>query len=412
MDPRENRSRTVADGLTLSVGLENADLTGTDDKTLQAGLDYLHRLGGGTLEIQAGEYLMRNALYLRSGVAIRGSGENTVLKKAPSCCTPLVTDSDWYETQVHVADPSGFSPGCGIMLRSKRDNRLEVIKDTVTRIDGQTLHLSRRLEKNAWLEDGATAATIFSLLTAEWVDDVLVEDLVLNGNRAENEEINGNYAGGVFIQHCDRHTFRNVVSRDYNGDGFSFQVCDDIRFENCRAQNNANLGFHPGSGSQRPIFRSCTARGNSQGIFFCWGVSDGLAENCDLSDNLDYGVTIGHRDTDNRLHSCTIERNHKVGLRFRQPLSEFRGAHRNIVEGCTLRDNGFAAEGIGVQFLGATHDIILRDNRIEDSGAGKQKTGVQVSAEAQGALLAGNTFAGLERDVVYLSAADSSVAAT
>jgi hypothetical protein len=412
LDPRENRSRTVAGGLTLSVGPENADLTGTDDKALQAGLDYLHRLGGGTLEIQAGEYLMRNALYLRSGVAIQGSGENTVPKKAPSCCTPLIADSDWYETQVHIADPSGFSPGCGIMLRSRRDNRLEVIKDTVIRIDGQTLHLSRRLEKNAWLEDGATAATVFPLLTAEWVDDVRVEDLVLDGNRAENEEINGNYAGGVFIQHCDRHTFRNVVSRDYNGDGFSFQVCDDIRFENCRAQNNANLGFHPGSGSQRPIFRGCTARGNSQGIFFCWGVSDGLAENCDLSDNLDYGVTIGHRDTDNRLHNCTIERNHKVGLLFRKPLSEFRGAHRNVVEGCTLRDNGFAAEGIGVQFLGATHDIILRDNRIEDSGAGKQKTGVQVSAEAQEALLAGNTFAGLERDVVYLSADDSSATAS
>ena len=41
-----------------------------------------------------------------------------------------------------------------------------------------------------------------------------------------------------------------------------------------------------------------------------------------------------------------------------------------------------------------------------------QKTGVLVSAEAQGALLAGNTFAGLERDVVYMSADDSSVAAS
>ena len=412
MGPRENRSRTAAGGLTLNVGPENADLTGTDDKVLQAGLDYLHRLGGGTLAIHAGEYLMRNALYLRPGVAIRGAGENTVLKKAPSCCTPLATDSDWYETQVRVADPSGFSPGCGIMLRSTRENRLEVVKDTVTRIEGQTLHLSRRLEKNAWLEDSATAATVFPLLTAERVDDVLVEDLVLYGNRVENEEINGNYAGGVFIQHCNRHTFRNVVSRDYNGDGFSFQVCDDIRFEDCRAQNNANLGYHPGSGSQRPIFRGCTSRGNSQGIFFCWGVSDGLAENCDLSDNLDYGVTIGHRDTDNRLHNCTIERNHKVGLLFRQPLSEFRGAHRNLVEGCIIRDNGFAAEGIGVQFLGATHDIILSDNRIEDSGTGKQKTGIQVSAEAQGTVVEGNTFVGLERDVVYLSAGDSSIAAS
>ena len=411
MDPRENRSRTVPGGLTLSVGPKNADLTGTDDKALQAGLDYLHRLGGGTLKIKASEYAMYNALYLRPGVAIRGEGENTVLKKMPSFCTLLATDSDWYEAHIRVVDPSGFAPGCGIMLRSKRDNRLEVIKDTVTGIDGQTLYLSRRIEKNAWIEDGATAATVFPLLTAEWVDDVLVEDLVLDGNRAENEEINGNYAGGVFIQHCNRYTFRNVISRDYNGDGFSFQVCDDIRFENCRAANNTNLGFHPGSGSQRPIFQSCAAHGNSQGIFFCWGVSDGLTENCNLSDNLDYGVTIGHRDTDNRLHNCTIERNHKIGLLFRQPLNEFRGAHRNLVMDCSIRDNGFAADGIGVQLLGATHYIVLRDNRIEDSGTNRQKVGVQVSAEAQGALLEGNTFAGLERDIVYMSAPDSSVAA-
>lgn len=413
MDAKENRSRTIPGQLTLSVGPEDADLTGTDDKVLQAGLDYLHRLGGGTLEIRAGQYTMRNALYLRPGVALRGAGKATVLKKAPSTCTPLDCDSDWYEAQIRVEDPTGFSPGCGIMLRSKRDNRLEVIKDTITHIDGQTLHLSRRLEKNAWLEDGATAATVFPILTAEWVDNVLVEDLVLDGNRTENEEINGNYAGGVFIQHCDRHTFRNVVSRDYNGDGFSFQVCDDIRFERCRAENNANLGFHPGSGSQRPIFTDCISRQNSQGIFFCWGVTHGLAQNCDLSDNLDYGITIGHRDTDNRITGCTIERNHKVGLQFRHPQSEFRGAHRNLIEGCVIRDNGFADAGIGVQFLGETHDVTIRDNQIADSGEGQQKIGIQVSAEAEGTQIVGNEFTGMEQEVVYLqpAATEDSVAA-
>lgn len=413
MDARENRSRTIPSTLTLSVGPKDADLTGTDDKGLQAGLDYLHRLGGGTLVIRPGEYTMRNALYLRPGVAIRGAGEDTVLKKASSTCTPLACDSDWYEAQIRVEDPSGFTPGCGIILRAKCDNRLEVIKDTVTRIDGQTLYLSRRLEKNAWLQDGATAATIFPILTAEWVDDVLVEDLVLDGNREENEEINGNYAGGVFIQHCDRHTYRNVVSCDYNGDGFSFQVCDDIRYERCRAANNANLGFHPGSGSQRPIFTDCVSRGNSQGIFFCWGVTHGLAQNCDLSDNLDYGITIGHRDTDNRITSCTIERNRKVGVQFRQPQTEFRGAHRNLIEGCVICDNGFKADGIGVQFRGETHDVTIRDNLFADSGAGQQKIGVQVSAEAKGTQLAGNEFAGMEQEVIYLqpTATESSIAA-
>ena len=75
-------------------------------------------------------------------------------------------------------------------------------------------------------------------------------DRLLDGNRDNNEHINGNFSGGVFIQSCNRWRFRNVTSRNYNGDGFSFQVCDDIQFENCNAVNNADLGFHPGR-SQR-----------------------------------------------------------------------------------------------------------------------------------------------------------------
>lgn len=399
-DPRDNRSRTAAQKMQLSVG-PGGDLEGSDDKALQAGLDYLHRLGGGTLHIAPGQYTMRNALYLRSGVRIVGSGEDCILKKAPSVCTELTCDSDWYEAQLRVADTSGFTPGCGIALRSQHAGALQVIKDTVTAIEGNVLHLSRRLEKNAWLGEGATAATLFPIITAEWVDDVAIENLVLDGNRAHNEELNGNYVGGLFIQHCDRYVLRDVISRNFNGDGFSFQVCDDIHFERCRAENNANLGFHPGSGSQRPIFRNCQARGNSQGIFFCWGVTDGLAENCDLSENLAYGSSIGHRDTDNRLVDCTLENNGEFGLLFRKPLSEFRGAHRNIVERCIFRDNGRHGDGVAIEFCGAAHDMVLRGNRFEDSGQGIQKIGIRLSAEAEGVELADNSFVHMREEIVH-----------
>jgi polygalacturonase len=384
----------------LRVGEHEGDLLGTDDKVLQAGIDYLHRLGGGTLHILPGQYTMRNALYLRSGVRLCGSGEETVLKKAPSVCSSLICDTDWYETQVQVEDATGFTPGCGIALRSMHSGSLQVIKDTVTAVEGNTLHLSRRLEKNAWLTEEATAATLFPILTAEWVDDVEIENLVLDGNRAHNAELNGNYVGNLFIQHCDRYKLRHVIARNYNGDGFSFQVCDDIRFEHCRSENNANLGFHPGSGSQRPVFLDCAARGNSQGIFFCWGVTHGLAQNCTLSDNLAYGSSIGHRDTDNRLVGCTIENNGETGVLFRMPESEYRGAHRNTIENCLIRDNGYLADGVGIEFRGAAHDVILRNNRFEDCGTGKQKIGVRISAEAQGTIIEGNAYTGMVEDIV------------
>ena len=405
IDPTANRTLAEPGKLTLTVGPDRGDLRGADDKILQAGVDYLSRLGGGILQILPGEYAMRNALFMRSNVHLRGAGAETVLKKTPTVCTPLARDSDWYEASIQVRDPSGFTPGCGIMLCGQVRGRLQVIKETVVEIDGDLLALSRPLEKNAWLDEQATATTLFPILTAEWVDDVSVEDLVLDGNKEQNDETNGNYAGAVFIQHCDRYLFRNVTARNYNGDGYSFQVCDDIRFESCRSENNANLGFHPGSGSQRPIFHNCVARGNSQGIFFCWGVTHGLAESCTCSENRDYGISIGHRDTDNRIAGCTIQHNEKVGILFRDESAEsqsreFRAPHRNTIEGCTIYDNGFKEAGVGIDIRGIAHDLTIRDCRFEDSGEGKQKIGIRCNPEALRTNQVGNAFVALEKEVV------------
>ncbi len=145
--------------------------------------------------------------------------------------------------------------------------------------------------------------------------------------------------------------------------------------------NNADLGFHPGSGSQRPVFRNCTAKGNSQGIFFCWGVSDGLAENCVLSENRQFGVSIGHRDTDNVIKSCTIERNGEVGILFRQEGTEFRNGHRNRIEACTIRNNG---EKIGIDIQGKTQDIAIVKTRFDATAGDKQKIAIRIGKEAGG----------------------------
>jgi len=254
-------------------------------------------------------------------------------------------------------------------------------------------------KENFWIDTNATAATIFPILTAENVDDVVVEDMVFDGNRDKNEHINGNFAGAVFIQHCNRWFFKNVIATNYNGDGFSFQVCDDVQFRDCKAINNSDLGFHPGSGSQRPVFHNCVARGNSQGIFFCWSVSDGLVENCILSENIRYGVSIGHRDTDNILRRCRIERNGEVGILFRKEVNEFRCGHRNQIEDCIVRDNGTKQSGIGIDIQGKTQDITVRNTRLENTAGKNQKVGIRISEEAERIILQDNTFENCPVDI-------------
>mgnify|MGYP005626960765 FL=1 len=75
LEPTANRTLAEPGKLTLTVGPDSGDLRGSDDKILQAGIDYLSRLRGGTLQILPGEYAMRNALYMRSNVRLRGAGE-------------------------------------------------------------------------------------------------------------------------------------------------------------------------------------------------------------------------------------------------------------------------------------------------------------------------------------------------
>jgi hypothetical protein len=383
--------------LVLTVGQTEGDLRGSDDKVIQAGIDYLHRLGGGTLRILPGVYELRNAIYLRPHIVLKGSGEKTTLRKADSVVTALSRDSDWFEYAVHVSDATGFIPGGGIMLRSKKgpgDWQYDVLHATITGIQGSIIFLDRLTTENFWAEKNATAATVFPILTAEHVDDVEVADLILEGNGDKNEHINGNFAGAVFIQSCNRWRFRNVVARHYNGDGFSFQVCDDIQFQDCQALNNADLGFHPGSGSQRPVFRDCVAQGNSQGIFFCWSVSDGLVEKCVLSQNRRYGVSIGHRDTDNLIRACRIERNGEVGILFRKEAHEFRCGHRNRIEDCVIRDNGRDQAGIGIDIRGKTHDITISGTRLENTASGQQGIGIRVGEEARQIVLHENSYEG------------------
>lgn len=94
--------------MVLTVGQAEGDLQGKDDKIIQAGIEYLSRLGGGTLRILPGTYDLRNAIHMRPRVTLQGSGEKTIPRKALSVVTPLVRDADWFEYGVQVKDSSGF----------------------------------------------------------------------------------------------------------------------------------------------------------------------------------------------------------------------------------------------------------------------------------------------------------------
>lgn len=196
-----NRPLRTLHNLTLKVGQTEGDMTGKDDKIIQAGIEYLNRVGGGTLQILPGVYTINNAIYLYPNITIKGSGDKTVLKMAPGFITPIVRNVDGGEYGVQVKDPSGFTPGKGIMLRTtaKADWQIDVFKATVTKVEGDIIYFDKKAGTDFHLSKKCTAATIFPILTAKDVDNVDVEDIVLDGNKDQNEHINGNFSGALFL---------------------------------------------------------------------------------------------------------------------------------------------------------------------------------------------------------------------
>ncbi len=264
--------------LTITVGLKDADIAGTNQKAIQAAVDYVARLGGGTVKILPGSYRLRNSVYLQSNVRLLGAGDTTILIKGSNATTKLNADSDWFDQEITLTDANGFEVGDGVCLRAKRvdiGGEIEIMRTLVAR-SGNRFMLDKGLRENLWQRNEATASTCFPLISGEFVNDVVIENLVLDGNRKEGEKMYSNYAG-CYLQDCNRVTFRGVIARNNNGDGISWQVGHDVTVENCTSENNASLGLHPGSGSQRPIMRGNTIKRNDIGVFFCWGVKCGLA---------------------------------------------------------------------------------------------------------------------------------------
>ena len=95
-------------GAEIRVGIDAGDLRGSDNRALQAAVDYIAGLGGGTVHIGPGRFTMRNALTLRDNVQVVGEPGQTILAACPGFSTGLAADGDCNQREITVADPTGL----------------------------------------------------------------------------------------------------------------------------------------------------------------------------------------------------------------------------------------------------------------------------------------------------------------
>ncbi len=369
----------------ITVGHSSANIVGTDQRALQSAVDYVAALGGGSVEIGAGTYVMHDSLHLRPHVTVRGVKGRTILRKADAVRSPLVRDGDYGEEQFTVKEARGFEVGYGVAIWDKNSGGFHTTVARITGRNGHTFSIDRPLNADCMVDGGAQSATVFPVISGYDLEGCRLEGLTIDGNKSGNPHLNGCRGGGIFLYRGFGTVIEDCTVQNYNGDGISFQQSNDVIVRNCVSEDNASLGFHPGSGSQRPVIEKNLARRNGEdGLFLCWRVRHGVFQDNIFESNQRFGISIGHKDSDNVFLRNQVRLNEEAGVFFRNE-SEAMAGHRNKLEANVIENNGVKKDAPGIRVRGETKDLTFTGNVIRDTRSGKdrkQNVGVLIEEKA------------------------------
>jgi len=323
-------------------------------------------------------------------VRLAGAGADTILRKCDGVASGFTVDADYGQTKVTVQDPTGFRAGMGVVVKDDRSGGWLDTLATVTLVQGNTLHLDREFVMDYDGDQGGLVYNGFPPVAGGDVDGVVIEGLVVDGNKQHNPvRLNGCIGGGYYLHRARHCRIADCLLHDFNGDGISFQITQDIVVERCEIRNITGLGLHPGTGSARPVIRECYSHDNDEdGFFLCWRVQEGRFESNRLVNNGRFGLSIGHKDTDNLFLNNVVQGNKSHGLYFRDEKPTNAGS-RNTFRGNVIEDN----VGSGVHIAGHTTDLLFEDNVIRDTRTGDartQRVGIWVGEHASRLRAVGN----------------------
>ena len=381
----------------IRVGVKKGDVVGTTNRELQIAVDALKANGGGVLEIGPGVYEMMDSLHLCSGIHVKGEGKRTVLRKCDGPASPLIIDADYGQLKLTPKSVKDFKVGMGVSVGDEKNGGWHTTVSRIVAIEKRHIYVADHLVSDYCTEHKQWIRNAVSVVSGINVEDVVIEGLTVDGNRKNNEVINGCRGGAIYLHKAKRCRISDCAVRNWNGDGISFQITQDITVEDCVIEGVTGLGLHPGTGSVRPVIRRCRMeRNRHDGFFLCWRMQEGLIEDCIIRDNVRYGISIGHKDTDNVFRNNTITGNGLAGVHFRDEKKTNAGS-RNMFEGNLIEGNGRKKLSPAVEILGETSDLVFVDNTIRPGKAPGRNKGQRVAfyigPKAERPMLRGNTIA-------------------
>jgi len=382
------------DGIILTVGGPEADVQGFTNWSIQLAVDALPAEGG-TVKLDPGTFELKDGVRLRSNIHLTGSGEETILKRGRGYKSRLIDDADYAELKLMVEDASGFEPGMSVQIwDGPQSGCWNVSAATITDIQDNVIYIDKYLIRDYNADDDGWVSNAGSGVLVYEAENVLVSNLVIDGDKEHNEKMDGCNGGGIAILKSKNVTIEHVHVKDFNGEGITWQITENVTVQHCEIEGSGNIGLHPGTGSPKSKILNNNVHHNTvDGMFICWRVHHSVVKDNQFHHNGRHGICTGHKDSDVVFENNHVFENGSDGVNLRQE-NDRNSPHRNTFINNLVENNGQSGEGYGFAVYSEPQDLVLKDNIIRDTGKGTQKAAVFLLEKVPKVKMEGNEISG------------------
>ena len=375
----------------ITVGGPNAKVSNYTNQAIQFAIDAVAKTGG-TVKLNPGVYEINAPVRMKSNVKLIGSGKETILKRGVGVQTKYIDDADFGELKLIVENADGFEVGMKIQVTDEENSGCwNVSTAYITDIADNIIYIDKGLIRDYRADKNGLISNASSVIEAIDVENAVIYNLVTDGNRKENFFADGCNSAGILILRSKKVTVDNVHVKDFNGEGISWQITENVTIKNSEISGSGNTGLHPGTGSPFSAIESNNIHHNDRdGLFICWRVYQSQVSNNKIHDNGRFGICTGHKDTDVIFKLNHIYNNKSDGVNLRGER-EPNAPHRNTFELNTIENNGTEGGGYGFSVNSPAKDLILKDNFFKNS-AKTQKAAIYIYKGGSTPKLENNQF--------------------
>ncbi len=371
----------------VTVGGENADVSGFNNQSIQFAIDAVARTGG-KVKLNPGIYKISAPVRMKSNVHLVGSGKETVLKRAEGYQTRFIVDADFGELKLTVENPDGFEVGMKVQVTDDDNSGCwNVSTAYITDIADNIIYIDKGLIRDYRSDKNGMVSNASSVIEALDVENCSISNLTADGNRSDNFFADGCNSAGILILRSKFVTVDNVHVKDFNGEGISWQITENITIKNSEISGSGNTGLHPGTGSPFSLIENNDIHHNDRdGLFICWRVYESRVEGNKMHNNGRFGIYTGHKDTDVVFRKNLVYNNKSDGINLRGER-ESNAPHRNTFVNNVIENN----TGYGFSVNSPAKDLVLKDNFFKNS-TGTQKAAIYIYKNGSTPKLENNKF--------------------